>query len=188
MAWGYQQSAAGPLDATVLIERADVCFDSSFVSTCHVCLLTVVPLRPFFQGPVWTRRGWFLLALIVDPAGQLVKKKRLISAAFSVSVSPPFLFLPLSTLCPPCYNGGKWSKRLRGAVAVEPDMEGVYCSAIKQNKKQKYAVRSGALADSRGEQSRAGGPALGSVCACKWTFMCLCTCSNMLIVQKRSGD
>lgn len=115
-----------------------------------------------------------------------IGEKRLISTAFSVSVSPPFLFLPLSTLCPPRYNGGKWSKRLQGAVAVEPDMEGVYCSAIKQNKKQKYAVQSRALANSRGEQSR--GLELGSVCACKWTFMCLCTCSNMLIVQKHSGN
>lgn len=161
----------------LFLKRADVCFDSSFVSTCHVCLLVDVLLRPFLQRPVWTRKGWILLVLIADPAGHVgeKKKKRLIRTAFSVSVSPPFLFLPLSSLCPPLYSGGKWSKRLQGAVTAKPDEEGVYCSAIKQNKKQKYAVWRRALANSKGEQSR--GPELGSVrmCADLHVFhVCMC--------------
>lgn len=32
--------------------KEPTCFDSSFVSTHHVCLLVGVPLRPFLLGPV----------------------------------------------------------------------------------------------------------------------------------------
>lgn len=156
MAQGYRQSAAWSLGATVLIERADVCFDSSFVSTCHVCL--EVQLWPFLQRLVWTRKCWSLLVLMADPEKK-TDKNRLFC-----------LCLPLSSLCPPRYNGAKWSKRLQGAVVVEPDMEGVYCSVIKQNKKLKYAVWRRALAYSRGEQSR--GPELGNDYV--WGPSCVC--------------
>lgn len=88
------------------------------------------------------------------------------------------LCFPLSSLCPHHYKGGKWSKRLQGAVAAEPDMEGVYCSAIKQNKKQKYAVWRRALANSRGKRSR--GQSWG-VCVCGPS------CAYTLFVQEPSG-
>lgn len=185
MAWGYQQRAKWPLGAPALLEKSRrlpwlfICVYLSCVSARRCPSAALSPeaslnqkrLDPFGFNS-WSCRS----------CGQ--KKKRLIRTAFSVSVSPPFLFLPFSSLCPPLYNGGKWSKRLQGAVTAKPDMEEVYCSAIKQNKKQKYAVWRRALANSKGEQSR--GPELGSVCV--RTYMCsMCACAYTLIVQKPSG-
>lgn len=178
MAWGYQQRAKWPLGAPALLEKSRrllwlfICVYLSCVSARRCPTAALSPeaslnqkrLDPFGFNS-WSCRS----------CGRKKKKKRLIRTAFSVSVSPPFLFLPLSSLCPPLYSGGKWSKRLQGAVTAKPDEEGVYCSAIKQNKKQKYAVWRRALANSKGEQSR--GPELGSVrmCADLHVFhVCMC--------------
>lgn len=60
----------------------------------------------------------------------------------------------------------------RGAVAAEPDVEGVYCSAIKQNKNRNMQSEGELVANSRGRQSR--GPELGEHV---WTFMRLCALS-----------
>lgn len=101
VAWGYQQSAAWPLGATALIERADVCFDSSFVSPRHVCLLVDVPLRPFSPEASLNQKRLVPLPLIADPAGHLGRKKKTdknspFCLCFpSFSLSPPRL--PLST-------------------------------------------------------------------------------------------
>lgn len=52
MAWGYQQSATRPVNTTALIERTDICFDSSFVSRFQGFLLVCLSLQPFLRQPV----------------------------------------------------------------------------------------------------------------------------------------
>lgn len=89
---------------------------------------------------------------MADPTGHFGKKKKkktdknglfcLFPLLFSVFPSPPSVH--------PIIMEENEARGFQGAVAVEPDVEGVYCSAIKQNKKQKYAVWRRALANSRG--------------------------------------
>ncbi len=100
----------------------------------------------------------------------------------------PFFSLPPAPLLPhvhPTIMEENEARGCRGQWLRSQTWKGVYCSAIKQKKKQKYAVWRRALANSRGEQSR--GPELGSMRVRVWTFMCLCTCAYTLIVQKPSG-
>lgn len=124
-----------PHAAKVLLLKS-ACFDSSFESTCHVCLHFPWMSRCglFSRGqfePV--KAGHFGTFLTADQAG------RLISSVFC-------LFQPL-----PFYSGGERRKGLRvggggggrsmvgggAAVTAKPDVGRVYCFAIKSNAEKK---------------------------------------------------
>lgn len=63
-----------------------------------------------------------------------------------------------------------------GCLAVEPDMEGVYCSAIKQNKNRN--MQSEGELELSAERSRAGGLSWGAFApVCRPPHVCVPVCS-----------